>query len=98
MNSSKWMRSGCRSWLRRLSRTHSVISCGPQMKAAVRFGTSSQRENSASHLAASMRPLYRSMSCCSRLNTKIRLRRSRYWFFRSSSCSRKMVLPLERLP
>ncbi|MNE28388.1 hypothetical protein D3C80_1218270 [compost metagenome] len=76
-NSSKWMRSLAMPLACRLSRTVSVIACGPQMNAASRPATSSQRENSWPHLSASMRPLYRSTSCCSRLNTKIRFKRSR---------------------
>ncbi|MCY1462973.1 hypothetical protein D9M71_808060 [compost metagenome] len=75
--SSKWMRSAGMPLALSWSRTVSVIACGPQMKAASRLFTSSQRWNSWPHLSASMRPLYRSTSCCSRLNTKIRLRRCR---------------------
>ncbi|MNG18037.1 hypothetical protein D3C84_1020650 [compost metagenome] len=56
-NSSKWMRSLGMPLALRLSRTVSVISCGPQIKAASRAFTSTQRLNSCSHLPASMRPL-----------------------------------------
>ena len=72
--------------------------CGPQTKAWSTWSTGTIVRISNCSFSASRWPFSTATSCCSRDSTWNTDSRAMYRSFRSSNCSRKMMLSVERLP